>query len=352
MSVCEVCGGPMPAPGDDCPACLEKASREAASPVWRRPWDSPSEKGQAAAPGMPPPGPMPTGSLPLDAQAGVVPAGTASSFLSGPSPVRTPPAPASAVPVAGSPQAAASPSAGSRQDRTSLDRRWLIAGAAAVVVAVVLGTGLHEWVGRDGSRSATPTQDGTVGGAEFSAAPPGTDPSTFAGGDPSTTPAGQDDTPSGAAATSEAEQASALDALLDKSASGRSLVGPAVLGLSACDGSTDPSTAASSVEQAMQNRQDLLAALDPVAVDALPNGSALKDLLREAWSESLTADRLYLEWARAIAAGGPCNPSAPSKSSADAASSRASQAKTSFVSAWNSDVAGPLHLVPRQEKDL
>ena len=248
--------------------------------------------------------------------------------------------------------------------RRSLGRNqwWALIATGAAILAVVLGIGLNRLAfngsrgsGAAGGGQALPAvslapQDPTSGSSDDAAtadASGATDASGAIGAtsaDPSVSPS-----PGG---TSAAQQAAALDALLDGSAAGRGLVGPAVLALSNCDSSIDPAAAAAAIGQATQNRTDLLGRLQPLAVDALTNGQHLKDLLQQAWTDSLEADRQYQAWAEAIASGSPCSPRAAAKLAGDAASTRASRAKSAFAADWNASVAGPLQLTPREEKNL
>jgi hypothetical protein len=148
------------------------------------------------------------------------------------------------------------------------------------------------------------------------------------------------------------QQAQAVDALLDSSASGRHLVGPVVIALADCNSSIAPTAAVSSLQQAVSNRTGLLQQLGQLQVDALPDGASLRSLLQAAWNHSLQADQHYLNWAQSIANGSACNTQNSEKLAGDAASVSATQAKASFVSAWNASVAGPQNLTPRQESNL
>jgi hypothetical protein len=319
MNTCFSCGAPLPAGDGACRDCaaVPAVSSEGSSPVWRRPRDPALRE-----PDLP--------ATPVSAQSSASP------------PIPAAPLHHGTVPTGSGTVAQTSPGSPPDPAPGRSGTRWAVIGIVAALVAIVLGMGLHQWAGRGLS-------------AGFGAAAPTfpVDPRTpTARSDASSGGLVTEDGHSPSTAYARAAQAAAVDELLDRSAAGRGLIGPAVLALGNCDLSVDPASAVSSIEQAVRNRTDLLAGLEPLEVGDLPGGSELKDLLRQAWTQSLEADRQYLSWAESIAAGGTCDPQAPAKRAGDAASGSATRAKAAFAEEWNALVAGPLGLTLREERNL
>jgi hypothetical protein len=163
--------------------------------------------------------------------------------------------------------------------------------------------------------------------------------------------AGQDpvsDTGSGGAG-SGAEQAAAVDSLLDDSAAARSGLGPAVQRILSCTESEDDVTTISQAEGA---RRDQLSKADDLKVDALIGGEELKQDLMRALTASLRADEHFLAWARRYEGGG-CDGrgSDIDFTRGDKYSQEATAAKRAFLLSWNriADETGRSH---RQEAQI
>jgi hypothetical protein len=153
-------------------------------------------------------------------------------------------------------------------------------------------------------------------------------------------------------ATTTRQQAQAVEELLDAAA--RTPVAATVASLARCDTtSIDASTAATTLQAAVNNRTELLRLLREVPIDRLPDGQDLRATLQETWTQWLTADQQYLTWAQNVASRpDDCNPQSPFKNAGDVAAGAAQRAGTQFVAAWNTRVARPLQLRLRQVRDL
>ncbi|MEU8133664.1 hypothetical protein [Streptodolium elevatio] len=164
-------------------------------------------------------------------------------------------------------------------------------------------------------------------------ASPGSSPSASAS--PSASPSASGD---------PGTQAAALSGLLDNSGASRQSVINAVNNASGCTALT---AAASDLSRAADSRNALLAELDTLKFDALPEAAPALSALRTAWRESASADAHYAAWAQAQADSG-CGAGQTSKDAGDAASGRATAAKQAFVQAWN-DIATRFGLPTRTE---
>jgi hypothetical protein len=140
------------------------------------------------------------------------------------------------------------------------------------------------------------------------------------------------------ATTAAADRAAAerLSALLEQSSNSRGQVAAAVQGAAAC--SLDPRQASATFGAAAQARQSVLTSAAALDVTGLAEGPQLKGLLQQALQHSVEADQDFQAWADELASRG-CNPSGATQSgsfvAANAASGRATAAKTAFVGAWN-----------------
>jgi hypothetical protein len=156
-------------------------------------------------------------------------------------------------------------------------------------------------------------------------------------------------------ATTARQQALAINKLLDEAdrTPSATTVDAAVASLARCNATPlEASTAATTLRTAATNRNDLLHRLQDVPVEALPDGPALRDALKETWSSGEEADRQYLAWAQTIASGYPCNPQSPSRIAGNVAAGNARRAGEEFVAIWNDKVAGPQRLAKRRVSDL
>lgn len=155
-------------------------------------------------------------------------------------------------------------------------------------------------------------------------------------------------TPGSSASAPAADPAAAaarIGALLDSSASGRTVLVQATDGLARCRLSA--STAVAELAGVAQNRSQLLQSVGAVPFASVPRGAELQALLTQAWQASLEADQAFLTWARSMQAAGSCGRDDASYREGVAASARANRAKRAFVALWNSAVARPLD-VPRR----
>jgi hypothetical protein len=127
-----------------------------------------------------------------------------------------------------------------------------------------------------------------------------------------------------------------MQALLEQSSNSRGQVAAAVQGAAAC--SLDPRQASATFGAAAQARQSVLTSAAALDVTGLAEGPQLKGLLQQALQHSVEADADFRAWADELASRG-CNPSGATQSgsfvAANAASGRATAAKTAFVGAWN-----------------
>lgn len=184
-------------------------------------------------------------------------------------------------------------------------------------------------------------------------ASPGTAGGTGLTGFAATTTSSQTTTPSvpRVTATTARQQALALNKLLDDA--DRTPVTATVASLARCNAtSLEASTAATTLRTAATNRNDLLHQLQDVPVEALPDGPALRDALKETWSSWENADRQYLAWAQTIASGYPCDPQSHSRIGGDWEAANARRAGEEFAAIWNAKVAGPQRLAKRRVSDL
>lgn len=136
------------------------------------------------------------------------------------------------------------------------------------------------------------------------------------------------------------DQVRYLSALLQKSASARKVLQPAVIAVRDCENgsSGDYSAAVSTISSVTENRKELLSALETAPVDKVPQGTTLVSELRTALSYSLRADQAYLTWANAVNSSG-CGSGSEAEGTKN--SKRAGPAKEIFVKHWNSLIAGP-----------
>ncbi len=229
-------------------------------------------------------------------------------------------------------------------------RTLAVITAIVVLLAVAITVvALQPWKDDDGATVAESSGSPTATGATGSAAQP-------AGPGDSANPSGNTPASAGGSASASASpsaspsagdpgtQAAALSSLLDHSGTSRQSVINAVNNASGC---TSLAGAASDLSRAADSRNALLAELDTLEFDALPEAAPALEHLRTAWRESASADAHYAAWAQAQADSG-CGAGQPSKDAGDAASGRATAAKQAFVQAWN-DIATRFGLPTRTE---
>jgi eukaryotic-like serine/threonine-protein kinase len=198
-------------------------------------------------------------------------------------------------------------------------RGWLIAVAAAAVLASVgAGAFVAGKIG-PGHGGAPPASGGTSPAGATS---------------PLTSPAASSAT---ATQLPGATAMATLGSYLARSASVRSTIQTAIDGVQQC--SESPSSGETTLQQAIDTRQDILNALPTLSVSGLPSGTQLVSTLTTTMQDSIAADKDYQSWMRDFASSGsPCG-SNPSQDSNYAAavnvSGAATTAKTAFVAIWN-----------------
>jgi hypothetical protein len=216
----------------------------------------------------------------------------------------------------------------------------VIVGAAVIGVGTVWALGL-------GSSSGSGSQ---AAGSTSSASPAGSN-AAATGGSGAASPSGS---ASASASGSAQSQAQAVDGLLNESNTDRNQVVSAVQAVAACSSPASVAAAASSLQQAAADRQNLISKLGQLGVSALPNGTALQQLLTKAENESLSADQGYASWAGAMSNGG-CQPGKVTQTSdyqaAGASSAQATTDKKAFVLQWD-PIASQYGLHPWTENEL
>ncbi|MEK8143916.1 hypothetical protein NKH18_24135 [Streptomyces sp. M10(2022)] len=135
--------------------------------------------------------------------------------------------------------------------------------------------------------------------------------------------------------SSEESQANALHGLLERNEGNRSGVGEAVRSMITCPGRSGLQDAESVFDDAATERDELVQDLRALELDLLP--ASMTEDLESGWQASADADRAYAQLAGEVMSG--CTPKAVTASShwqdASGASTRATDAKKDFVSAWN-----------------
>ncbi|WP_405693088.1 hypothetical protein [Streptomyces sp. NBC_01185] len=92
-------------------------------------------------------------------------------------------------------------------------------------------------------------------------------------------------------------QATAVDALLERSKSDRQQVIDAVNAVEACASDDSVDTAGQSLDDAAVRREALITDLAALDVGAIPSGSLATARLRTGWQHSADADRAFADWA-------------------------------------------------------
>jgi serine/threonine protein kinase len=235
---------------------------------------------------------------------------------------------------AGPPPASGGHATGPEPRRWS--RRWLIAGAAVLVlVGASAGAFFAARAAHVNGRAAGST--GSAGRAQGRKPHP-----LAASATPSSVPTTQASASTGQSSSSTVQSSGAavmatLGSYLAQSASVRPRVQAAINGVQAC--SQTPSSGEGTISQAIVTRQRILSGLQTLSPSAVPNGAQLVSDLSAAMQNSLNADRDYQSWmADSAAAGGGCgaNPAQDANyQAALSASVQATAAKKSFVNIWN-----------------
>lgn len=141
----------------------------------------------------------------------------------------------------------------------------------------------------------------------------------------------------------EKDQVRYLSEVLQRSAAARSALQGPVADISACR-TSELDGAISDIQGVIDARTSQLDAISAAPVDHIPDGDALITDLRQALQASLAADRSYLSWGKAVAAGG-CSEGQNFLDEGDAHSVDAQRAKKAFADRWNTQIV-PRHDVP------
>ncbi|MFE6056139.1 hypothetical protein ACFQ6N_35790 [Kitasatospora sp. NPDC056446] len=238
------------------------------------------------------------------------------------------------------------------EDRPTNRKAPLLIGFALLLVLAVGGGLLY--AARDG---------GDKGGQAAPA--PATAPTGSDAPQPVPAPAGTDAAPSGAASTpapsgtapsptgagpNAQAQAQALDGLLSEGENAKAPIGSAVAKVTSCPSKADIESAAQVFDNGANQRSALLTKLAKLTVTDVPGGVDAVNSLKSAWQLSADIDKAYASWARAVAAQG-CSGRAPTtadKKHADELNPQATQAKTDFMTKWNT-IANGYGLTPRTQ---
>ncbi|MFB6630154.1 hypothetical protein ACFCWY_09670 [Streptomyces sp. NPDC056362] len=135
-------------------------------------------------------------------------------------------------------------------------------------------------------------------------------------------------------------QAKELSKLLATSSSSRETVISSVAAINQCK---DLDQAASDLRGAAEQRRGLIAKLQALSVDKVPDNAALTASLTKAWQASASADDHYAAWADQMKAKKACKGgkahSTSQRTAGDAKSGEATQAKKSAAGLWNPTAA-------------
>ncbi len=223
------------------------------------------------------------------------------------------------------------PGPGPGRSRRGLAVLGGVAGVLVVAVAVLVTVLLVG--GSSGDKPATASSGPSTvpsGGAPSGSLPGGTGPSPGTGS-------------TGGPDAARASFVRTVDGILNQSASGRSQVAAAVNGVTnGC--STSPASAATSMQQVIDNRASVLSQANALSAPDAATAAVKANLIR-ALQASIEANQGYLQWFEdlqstypdASPAGCP-NGRAPTDSNYDdatAASGRATSAKQAFVAGYN-----------------
>lgn len=154
---------------------------------------------------------------------------------------------------------------------------------------------------------------------------------------------------SGSVQTSAASAVHSVQLLLDDSRRGRSHVTTGVRMAVNC---SNVAVGRREITIGLGNRQRLVARTKQLDLAALPHGAEIRKTLLTAFTESLSADRHYLNWANSV--HGSCTAPAPTSPEVAAAARSlvaATAAKRQFLSLWR-PVATTYHLPIPAEPDI
>lgn len=285
-----------------------------------------------AAAVIPRPGPGPADPVAARAEDGTPPVHSATEQAGVP---RSPPAGTPLSPTSTSAsQPPASGGQGAAPEPRRWSRRWLIAGAAIVILAgsaagaFLAGRAAHV-SGRAGASAGHPGR-AKPHALAVSATP--SSPSATQASAPATTQASPP-----AAQSSGAAVMATLGSYLAQSASVRPTVQGAIDAVENC--SEPPSSGEETIQQAIDTRQRILSGLQTLSPATLPQGAQLISELSTAMQNSINADRDYQSaMADGASSGAACDSNLAQDSNYQAgqdASAQATAAKGDFLNTWN-----------------
>ncbi|MBO0826398.1 MAG: zinc ribbon domain-containing protein [Streptosporangiales bacterium] len=156
--------------------------------------------------------------------------------------------------------------------------------------------------------------------------------------------------PPASRANTPQQQATAVNQLLNRAVSGKSMLTTAYGQALSCK--ISPADAATQFEQAAKNRRAIVASARNLDTSKLPNGARIRQLLITMYGTSAKADDAFADWARAgDTAGDDCLTGNAKRSKGNSLSIRAGKQKRTFTKVWN-PVAGTYHQPRRTEKSL
>lgn len=130
------------------------------------------------------------------------------------------------------------------------------------------------------------------------------------------------------------QQAVAVNKLLDRAVSGKSLLASAYEDALACK--ISPADAATQFELAAKNRRAIVTSAKKLDTSKLANGTRIKQLLVSMYSTSAKADDAFAAWARAgDNAGASCLKGNAKRAKGNSLSIKAGRQKKSFTKVWN-----------------
>lgn len=151
-------------------------------------------------------------------------------------------------------------------------------------------------------------------------------------------------------ASTPQQQAAAVNKLLDRAVSGKSMLATAYDDALACK--ISPSDAAAQFEGAAKNRRAIVTSAKKLDTSKLANGARIKQLLVSMYSTSARADDAFANWANAGAdAGQSCLKGNAKRTKGNSLSIRAGRQKKSFTKVWN-PVARTYGQPPRTKNSL
>lgn len=141
--------------------------------------------------------------------------------------------------------------------------------------------------------------------------------------------------PSGPSTATAEEQATAVDALLERSESDRQQVIDAVNAVEACASESSVADAGTALDAAAVRREELITGLAELDLSELPSGPPAARSLRTGWQHSADADRAFADWADDARGCSPGSvPRTASYRQGVRSSELATEAKQDFLSLW------------------